>query len=1574
MLIANKDKKFPTPLLVIFFSFVVVISILAFWLYSLSKEEIRDKNHEELATISNLRVKQITDWRTERLREAEFIMKSTQFKQLIFTYLKNPSDKKSLQDVVAWIKPLKENHEYNDIVLIDLKGKTYPLFSKKIEKLSSADQAVNKSVLYSGKITLTDFHRYADTGYIHIGIILPIYSSKPKTDIFCTLMLRLDPNENLFPLIQTWPSQSKTAETIVIRREGNYVVFLNELRHKKNTALKLKFPISDEQLPAAMAARGKTGMVEGIDYRGVKVLADINAIPDSRWYIIAKIDLEEILTPLKERTLTIIFIAGILILLTGVTVYLFWKQQQVQHYKKQYNLEIEKQALQKHYEYLIKNANDIILLSDDYFEIIEVNDSALKAYGYTREEFRKLTIVNIHAPETRRLIAYHKNLVDNQSGLIFETKHIRKNGEVFDVEVSSKLIEIEDKKYYQNIIRDITEKKQNEKKILQHNRVYSVLSNVNQTIVRRRNREDLFKECCRIAVEDGQFRLTWIGLLEENTNKIQVVSKCGYDDGYLDNISITINGNQTGLGPTGTAVREGKYFICNNIETDERMKHWRDNALKRNYLSCAAFPIKLFEKPIGTINFYSTEKDFFDEEEIKLLEEMAMDISYALEFMEQEEKRKQSEGALRLSEFRLRSTMDNMMEGCQIINDDWIYIYINDAAEIHNRRPKEELLGKRYMDMWPGIEETEVFSSIKRCKEERIFVAMENRFVYPDGIAGWFELSIQPIPEGVFILSADITERKQSLELLWENEQKYRSLFENSLDAILLTSPNGKILSANSAACKMLGYTEQELTRIERNEIVDYADPRLSPLLEEREKTGSAKGELTMIRKNGIRFQVEISSEIFLDARGEKKSSMIIRDITERKHAEKALNESEQRLRLAITAANQGLYDVNIETGETFVNDEYAIMLGYDPATFEETTDTWIERLHPEDREKTVLNYKAYVKGEVPEFKIEFRQHTKDGKWKWILSIGKIVEYDSDGTPLRLLGTHTDIDKQKKSEEEIKILNSRLQELINTIKALSSARNLDTVQRIITNSARKLTSADGATIVYRENEYCFYADEDAIEPLWKGKRFLLSDCISGWVMLNRKIAIIRDIYSDDRIPIEAYKPTFVKSLAVVPVNTTEPFAAIGNYWSTNHTPTKIEIDLLQTLADSAAIAIENVKLYEELEKRVIERTEELNKAMLVLENEVEERKIIQEQLQKYSDEVTDLYDNAPCGYHSLDQNGYFMRINKTETDWIGFSEDELIGKFKFSDLITEESKEVFLTNFPVFKEKGFISDLEFDMVRKDGSTFSVLVNATAIKDENGNYLSGRSTLFDITELKKIRESVKDKAKMLEQANKELEAFSYSVSHDLRAPLRAINGFSNILLISHKEQLDKDAQTLLLDITASTQKMSQLIDDLLEFSRLGRKELAKTDINMSALIKSIADEQIENSGDRKIDLNIYNLPDAKADYSLIKQVLVNLISNAIKFTSKREMSLIEIGGKSEAGENIYWIKDNGVGFDTKYSDKLFGVFQRLHREDEFEGTGVGLAIVKSVISKHGGKVWAESILDEGSTFYFSLPGR
>ncbi|HZE85403.1 MAG TPA: PAS domain S-box protein [Puia sp.] len=342
-----------------------------------------------------------------------------------------------------------------------------------------------------------------------------------------------------------------------------------------------------------------------------------------------------------------------------------------------------------------------------------------------------------------------------------------------------------------------------------------------------------------------------------------------------------------------------------------------------------------------------------------------------------------------------------------------------------------------------------------------------------------------------------------------------------------------------------------------------------------------------------------------------------------------------------------------------------------------------------------------------------------------------------------------------------------------------------------------------------------------------------------------------------------------------------------------------------------------------------------------------------------------------------DPEGKIISWNEGAEKIYGFSEAEACNMKIWNIVPKHLLSEMQAVINAILKGKK-IESQEMNRITKYGKMIDVAFSASVIADPNGNLKSVAITEREITQQKKARQEISQlntdlrrNVTQLEATNNELESFSYSVSHDLRAPLRSINAFSQTILEEYNEQFDGELKRLFGIILLNAKRMGLLIDDLLAFSRLGKKAVLKVPLNFNELVRKVVNE-LEGSCNPNTGISIHDLKSAEGDQSLIYQVFTNLISNAIKYSSKRTASIIEIGFSENSDEYIYYVKDNGTGFNMDYAHKLFGVFQRLHSNAEFEGTGVGLAIVKRVILKHDGRVWAEGQPDQGAIFYFSLP--
>ncbi len=392
--------------------------------------------------------------------------------------------------------------------------------------------------------------------------------------------------------------------------------------------------------------------------------------------------------------------------------------------------------------------------------------------------------------------------------------------------------------------------------------------------------------------------------------------------------------------------------------------------------------------------------------------------------------------------------------------------------------------------------------------------------------------------------------------------------------------------------------------------------------------------------------------------------------------------------------------------------------------------------------------------------------------------------------------------------------------------------------------------------------------------------------------------------------------------------------------------------------------------YDEMERRVQERTAELLQTTRNLEAEIAERKLAEEGVARLV-AIVESSDDAIIG-KTLD--GIVTSWNAGAEKIFGYTADEMVGQsiLRLIPLDRHHEEKDILNKI---RHGESFRHLDTVRLRKDQHPIDVSITTSAVKDATGKIIGASKIARDITERKVAEEKIRQMNVELEQRvserTAELEAFSYSVSHDLRAPVRAIGGFARMVQEDYGRQMPEEANRKLGRIHENAMKMGQLIDGLLAFSRLGRQSLNRCTVQPSVIVRSILDELEPEQSGRHLKILTTDLPPCQADPTLLQQVFANLISNAFKYTRQRDPAVIEIGWRDEKGKCVYFIKDNGAGFEMAYAHKLFGVFQRLHGAEQFEGTGVGLAIVQRIIQRHGGQVWAEAEPEKGATFSFTL---
>jgi PAS domain S-box-containing protein len=965
--IDNKEKRTPIYLLLIFLLFAIGIVIAGVEYFKSYQKNFRTEVENQLTAVADLKVSQIVQWRKERLGSAEMFYWNRDFTEHVKRYLEKPNALNAKDEILMWMKKTKESYGYDRICFHDLKGVERLSYPTEINHIDTIFTRKFNEVLRTKQIAFQDFYRDAFDGRVYLHILIPIISDNKDSSILGILAMRINPEIYLYPIINNWPTPSKTSETLIAKREGDSAVYLNELKFQKNTALNLHIPLNRKEILVVKAILGEKGVVEGLDYKGDEVIGYVRPVPNSQWYMVTRMDTAEAFAPMRERLWTMLVFVIVFISSSGAGIGFIWRQQRVKFYKEKAEAAELLRETNEYLENLFNYANAPIIVWDTSLIITRFNNA-----------FEKLSGLKSN------------NVIGKTIDLLFTKDKLESSLELIKCAVSGErweIVEIE------------------------------------------------------IQRTDGEIRtVLW--------NSANIFDK------------------------------EGKKIVATIAQ--------------------------------------------------------GQDIT----------ERKQAEEALRDTKDYLDNLMNYANAPIIVWDSESIITRFNNAFEHISDYKAEEIIGKR-------------------------------------------------------------------LDILFPDESKKESLI-----------------------------------KIEQTSTGEHWESVEIPILR---KDGDVKIALW---NSATLYTADGQTVVATIAQGQ--------DITERKRAENALRESERRLREAQEMTKLGYWVWDVNTGEVEWSEEVYKIFQLDPEKFSPQIDS-IQALSPwpEDnqRDKELIN-RAIESHEPGFYEQKFLRPDKSIGYYSSTFQGK---YNEKNELINIVGAVMDITERKEAEAEIKILN------------------------------------------------------------------------------------------------------------------------------------------------------------ETLEQKVIERTIQL-----------------------------------------------------------------------------------------------------------------------------------------------------------ETANKELEAFSYSVSHDLRAPLRHIGGFVDLLIKNSSHQLDETGLRYLNIITESSNEMGNLIDALLTFSRLSRNELQQTKINSKNLVNKVLKSFSDEIAGRNVEINISELPDIKGDENLINQVWVNLISNALKYTRNKEKAVIEIGGKTGNGETIFYIKDNGAGFDMKYADKLFGVFQRLHRTSDFEGIGIGLANVNRIVTRHKGKCRAESEVGKGATFFFNIP--
>ena len=794
-------------------------------------------------------------------------------------------------------------------------------------------------------------------------------------------------------------------------------------------------------------------------------------------------------------------------------------------------------------------------------------------------------------------------------------------------------------------------------------------------------------------------------------------------------------------------------------------------------------------------------------------------------------------------------------------------------------------------------------------------------------------------------------EQFTSAEALRDSEIRYRRLFEAARDGILiLDAETGMVADANPFMVELLGFLPDEFLGKKIWELGVFKDivANKANFLELQQKKYIKYENLPLETAAGKLINVEFVSHVYQADR----HSVIqcnIRDITDRRKAEDALRESEETFRQTFDFSPAGMVIVGLDKRFAQCNIAFARFLGCLP---EELVGKAIEDVtFAEDRQLGMDEMSAMVKGEIISSNVEKRYVHSDGRIVYGEVTISLVR-DHEGHPQHFLAIIQDTTESKLAQTELAATQRRYRELFDNVAigVLRSTPGPEGAFVDVNPAMVKMFEADN-----REQLMAVRPSEIYLDP---SQRLIVSDAIlsKGYIVGGEvKFKTLKG------------KPIWCR------ISATSKADASG-----------------QVCFDGTIEDITERKQTEAEIRRLLEESERSREALLSI---LEDQKRVEEALRESQSLYLSFIEQLPNAVFRKDREGRFVLVNPHFCKLKGLKKEDFVGRkpleiaaramasqgakgraVKYADIGEDVHEQILRT--------GKTYEAEEEYSGPDGSSQHMFVARMPVYDSHGTILGSQGIMFDVSERKRAEEKIQrlnaeleqrvfERTAQLEAANKELEAFSYSVSHDLRAPLRSIDGFSQALLEDCHDTLDNNGKGYLLRVRNAAQRMGQLIDDVLDLSRIHRAEMSRVAIDLTTIVKEIIGDLGRQQPRSHVQMIIEPGMSAIGDPQLLRMCLQNLLENAWKFTSKHEHAKIEIGSRETDGKKVFYVKDDGAGFDMAHADMLFAPFQRLHAQAEFAGTGVGLASAQRVIHRHGGKIWAESEVEKGATFFFTL---
>ncbi len=1307
-------------LIVVFLVFVAVISTAGYKFYQNQKRQLLREEIEAIQTVANLKVNQIERWRQERLADAQVMADNPFLVEHVRHLIEHPEELPCRANFQKWLRNIKDRYHYANILLLNNRGEILLKAEDDPQALSPSSKKLINEVIEHPRVLFSDFYPGAAPHSIRLSVLTPIVEQQDgKTLLLGIILFRIDPEEFLFPLIQSWPTTSPSAETMLVRREGDELVFLNDLRHRQDTALELRVPLDKADIPAVQAALGREGIVWGKDYRGVPVLAVIRRIVDSPWILVSKMDEGEIYAELQDYALWTGGLVLGLSLIVGLICIMLWRRQQT-HYLR--DLALQETEQKQKLDDILSATPDQMYLVDREGRCLFANRAAVQTLGLDYPELLG------HSLRDRGLPAGVGEMLTAAAGAVSTSGETR-SGEIsfalgaekrfFDYIVTPLMAGAGTQPAVLATFRDITDRKLAEDRLSCLNHLYAALSRAGDVMLKERHPQKLQEEFCRIAVEEGGLRFAWVGRVEPENPGVEPAAFWGFEEGYLEAMDLATAAAPDSPCPFGIAIRAGDTGLYQNLEDYAHTARCYQEGLARGFRSLGVFPLRIGERLAGAMSFYSALPDFFTPDKVELLERLTSHLALALEMAAREEERRQAEHTQRSTSEFLDSILQHTPVPMYVTHRDGHYLLVNPAWEGFCHKNRDEALGRSAADIFQ-TDNAQSFMETDQRVLRRGKPLMFEEALKVRGKVYYFQTIKFPLHndqgeiEAVGGISIDITERRQAEEALRHSEERYRGIFENAPVGMFQSTLEGRYLAINPAMAEMLGYgsSREVMAGVQSiaHDIYVHPEQRVDILRRFQAGEGVVKTEIPFRRRNG---EVRTANAYFRVIREQGKAVHLegfVEDITERKKAEDNLVAEKQFSDKAIDSLpglfylfdDQGhllRWNRNFEEVSGYAPDE---LLGMKPQDF---------LLGQERQEALDAIEEARLTGEAF-LKADFI--TKDGRAIPHFFTGRPALIG--GKPC-LVGTGIDVSELRRAEAALALHNLRLNTMLELHRLADAPRE------------ELLNFALYAALGFMESEFGWIGLVDEDEQ---------GLTVHAWS--TEAMAQCRVAEKTVHFPITPEAGLWAECLRQRQAVMTNDYQAPHDGkrgLPEGHVPISrfVAVPVFDGSRLVAAAAVAN---------KAADYTQEDVRAFTALLNKLWEllrRREMEQALRDSEAKYRNIVETALEGVWVLDAKGHTSYVNHRMAEMLGYEPDQMLGRPLF-DFMDEDNRRLAEALWAE-RRQGNDDIHEFCFQRRDGAPLWTIVSSRPLTSDTGAFLGAFAMITDITARKRAEEALRD---------------------------------------------------------------------------------------------------------------------------------------------------------------------------------------------------------------------------------------